>query len=427
MNQLNNFSASKKAILAAAFVFGTLFVFGFVIAQNNSNESGFDDVSVNSAQALGATLSGNNEVPPTNSTAVGTAKITFTDGILEVNGSFEGLSSDLATVGNSSAHIHQGASGENGPVILPLDVSSDDLRNGTFYLREELTFDQMERLRNGAYINIHTENFPNGEIRGQIIQLDSVNNTTSDKDKSNQTNTSKDINLTGTNFNFALSTASYGHGWALGTDNGHSYLIELAWLQEISNSTNDIDRDSNLSMTNQTISGFGTRGLLMIERDNIGVLRYELIANNTAASPDTLMFNVHEFGEESNLGTLALMKIPHTDFSFWSGVLRLDEGGVAGVYHVEVGTKSRNVTNVSEVRELINLVNGFSVDKVINSTQDLFSRASLGESGMSDQDNNFDEAANDAEGMIKETNFTSDNITEDNQINSSVNVTVNYS
>ncbi|HLN34670.1 MAG TPA: CHRD domain-containing protein [Nitrososphaeraceae archaeon] len=91
-----------------------------------------------------------------------------------------------------SSHIHIGAFGENGDVIATLFNSSSPtgLINGTLTQGTITTSDlegpfagkslqdviaQIKQLK--AYINVHTVNYPNGEIRGQIANATAINAT----------------------------------------------------------------------------------------------------------------------------------------------------------------------------------------------------------------------------------------------------------
>ena len=70
-------------------------------------------------------------------------------------------------VAATAAHIHTGAAGKNGPVIVPMTKSGD---NGfTFAPGAKLSEDQMKAFKAGdLYINVHSAANPGGEIRGQL-------------------------------------------------------------------------------------------------------------------------------------------------------------------------------------------------------------------------------------------------------------------
>ncbi|CAN5747402.1 hypothetical protein BH24DEI2_BH24DEI2_21800 [soil metagenome] len=119
---------------------------------------------------LTATLSGSQQVPPNDSEASGEVNATLDGTTLTIEGSFEGLSSDLMEVDGTPAHIHQAPAGENGPVILPLEVeANEDDRSGTLSGTFELTDEQLAAYEAGnLYVNIHTQDYPDGEIRAQL-------------------------------------------------------------------------------------------------------------------------------------------------------------------------------------------------------------------------------------------------------------------
>jgi hypothetical protein len=67
----------------------------------------------------------------------------------------------------TSAHIHQGGLNSDGPVILPLNKTSET----TFSVppNARLTEEQYARFREGnLYVNVHSEPYPSGEIRAQL-------------------------------------------------------------------------------------------------------------------------------------------------------------------------------------------------------------------------------------------------------------------
>jgi hypothetical protein len=118
-------------------------------------------------------LQGTNEVPPTSSSATGTATATLDGDDLTVTGSFSGLSSALHEVSGSAAHVHQAAAGQNGDIVFNLDVTPGaDSRSGTFSGKKTLNDTQKTAFKDGLfYVNIHSENFPMGEIRGQFSNV----------------------------------------------------------------------------------------------------------------------------------------------------------------------------------------------------------------------------------------------------------------
>lgn len=121
-----------------------------------------------------ATLTGRNQSNPVPTLAHGQVETTLAGSMLTVSGSFEGLSANLATELAGGAHVHLGMAGRNGGIELILNINvNEDRRSGTFESEEntfELTAAQIEALRaRGLYINIHSEAYLSGEIRGQLL------------------------------------------------------------------------------------------------------------------------------------------------------------------------------------------------------------------------------------------------------------------
>jgi len=113
------------------------------------------------------TYSGLNEVPPNASTATGTVIGTYnsTTNRIFYTINFSGLSANA-----SGAHFHGPAvPGTNAPVLVPF-ANFPATTSGTYSGSAVLT-DAWETqfLSNLWYANIHTANFPGGEIRTQVI------------------------------------------------------------------------------------------------------------------------------------------------------------------------------------------------------------------------------------------------------------------
>ena len=131
-------------------------------------------------EAFTAELSGENELPPVNTDANGT---------ITIQGSNQSLNyqlelSDMTNV--TAAHIHFGNDDENGKIVVPLLQSNSpsglevETLGGNFTdeaVQGPLTGLPLEQLigfmGNGStYVNVHSSEFPLGEIRGQIEELD---------------------------------------------------------------------------------------------------------------------------------------------------------------------------------------------------------------------------------------------------------------
>ena len=66
------------------------------------------------------------------------------------------------------AHIHVGAAGENGPVVVPLvPPDANGVSSGCTQVSRELAVAIIQEPEN-YYVNVHTSDFPNGALRGQL-------------------------------------------------------------------------------------------------------------------------------------------------------------------------------------------------------------------------------------------------------------------
>ncbi len=113
-----------------------------------------------------AELSGANEVHAGDPDGSGDAEISFADELARVCWDLN----DLEGLGPiTGAHIHRGAAGTDGPVVLALAQATEGGWRGcssdTSWVQQ--AFD--EGLSN-YYVNVHTAEFPKGAIRGQLRQ-----------------------------------------------------------------------------------------------------------------------------------------------------------------------------------------------------------------------------------------------------------------
>jgi hypothetical protein len=106
-------------------------------------------------------LTGASEVPPSVTTAAGSGTVTIRPD--------HTVSAIIAVAGMTAtaAHIHEGAAGTSGPVIVPLTKTSDN----TFAAPDgaKLTDSQYASYKAGnLYVNVHSAKYPGGEIRAQL-------------------------------------------------------------------------------------------------------------------------------------------------------------------------------------------------------------------------------------------------------------------
>lgn len=114
-----------------------------------------------SAVDVNVALNGGQEVPAVMTGATGSGTITVGDD-LSVSGSVK-----TAGIAGTAAHIHMAATGQNGPVALPLAKGGEG--EWVVPAGSKLTEAQLAAFKAGnLYFNIHSEANKAGEIRGQI-------------------------------------------------------------------------------------------------------------------------------------------------------------------------------------------------------------------------------------------------------------------
>lgn len=114
-----------------------------------------------------ATLSGTDQVPAVTTGGTGRVTATLSGQSLTLRGTFSGLSG-----APTEAHIHEGAPGTDGPVVFPLTLRTVTMNSGSLEQTIQLSGAQVATLTsNGYYVNVHTAEHPDGEIRGQLERL----------------------------------------------------------------------------------------------------------------------------------------------------------------------------------------------------------------------------------------------------------------
>ena len=175
-----------STLLAAIILTGAaVSVVGIPIAHAQNQTAGTQEPQPAAEQAqqdqeFTANLTGDSEVPPVTTNATGTAEF-------ELNDDGDEMSYDLEVEdieGVLFAHIHQGSDSENGPIVVtlfnatdgPTDEIDGTLESGDFAaedfegpLQGQNMTDLVDAIESGqAYVNVHTEANPPGEVRGTI-------------------------------------------------------------------------------------------------------------------------------------------------------------------------------------------------------------------------------------------------------------------
>jgi hypothetical protein len=143
-------------------------------------------LSAAQAQAQTITLTdqlhGGNEVPGVVTGSVGTSTVTWNT--TTRSGTYR-VDVYNMPVGTTAAHIHVGADGVGGPVVVNLTVPTGGISNdfgltGTFSCSDVVpraaqginSCEDFEQalLLNNTYVNVHSTANPGGEIRGRLIR-----------------------------------------------------------------------------------------------------------------------------------------------------------------------------------------------------------------------------------------------------------------
>lgn len=125
-------------------------------------------LALESSETFSAILEGSQEIPAANTIAKGLASAIYTanTNVLELNILATNLSGPI-----TGFHLHRGAVGSTGPVVQNLE----SFVVGNTVIVKLKAGDYIAALRNGdIYVNIHTEAYPNGEIRGQLTPNDGL-------------------------------------------------------------------------------------------------------------------------------------------------------------------------------------------------------------------------------------------------------------
>ena len=70
----------------------------------------------------------------------------------------------------TAAHIHRGAAGSNGPVVVPFELASSDSASGCAQGVDAALIQEMMTAPAAFYVNVHNSAFPAGALRGQLGQ-----------------------------------------------------------------------------------------------------------------------------------------------------------------------------------------------------------------------------------------------------------------
>ena len=118
-------------------------------------------------RVLHASLTGAAEVPPADPDGVGTARVWVNYGQRRVCWQLNVANITLPAI---AAHIHVGAVGVAGPIVLPLSApDATGVAKGCTSVSRTLAKKLIQHPER-YYVNVHTTDFPGGAIRGQLAK-----------------------------------------------------------------------------------------------------------------------------------------------------------------------------------------------------------------------------------------------------------------
>ncbi|HVL50203.1 MAG TPA: CHRD domain-containing protein [Actinomycetota bacterium] len=115
---------------------------------------------------LNVELAAENEVPQAGDREMsGSGTVRINPGLGEVCPEIEIDKPEATSI--RAAHIHRGPAGSNGPVVVPFESDASGIRDECVTAELSL-LNEIQRDPAGFYVNVHTEQYPDGAIRGQL-------------------------------------------------------------------------------------------------------------------------------------------------------------------------------------------------------------------------------------------------------------------
>jgi hypothetical protein len=123
-----------------------------------------ETIAEETANTYYATLTGAQEVGGGDQDGSGRAEISISDNFGQICWDLN----DISGIGPiTAAHIHVGAAGTNGPPVFTLRPANEGGYKGCAD-GAEWTQDRIQDNPQAFYVNVHTAQYPNGAIRGQL-------------------------------------------------------------------------------------------------------------------------------------------------------------------------------------------------------------------------------------------------------------------
>ncbi|WP_247730922.1 CHRD domain-containing protein [Halovivax limisalsi] len=183
-SRTNDFGVDRRSVLALAGASALGLGSGVASADSHDGDDGSGGLFL-------AAATGGQQTEDVDTEAAGGAAFSLSEDGSEME--YALLVSAIEDV--TQAHIHLGGAGENGPVAVWLypdpEATEPELQEGRFdgvlatgtfteeHLTDAVEGGTMDALLEaieggGAYVNVHTEEYPAGEIRGQLTSAEDV-------------------------------------------------------------------------------------------------------------------------------------------------------------------------------------------------------------------------------------------------------------
>lgn len=142
----------KTVVIIVTLVVGALIAGGSALAAKTSV-----------SKTITGPMTGAQEVPKGSPTGKGTARITLdsTKGQICFKLTWSKIKAPVA------AHIHKGAKGTSGPIVVPLFTKAPAKHAGCVKASSQ-QITAIIKKPTGYYVNVHTSDYPDGAIRGQL-------------------------------------------------------------------------------------------------------------------------------------------------------------------------------------------------------------------------------------------------------------------
>ena len=167
---LQNFLMSKNKTLSLVIIIAVLLSMMFISTANLN-------LIYAQNERFKAKLKGENEIPPVVTSAAGSGKFRVKNDTITSNVNITGITNV------TGAHIHAGIKGQNGDAVVDLLISGKQFKtDGGVIIKGVIADSDLQGSMVGktlqdlmkamkyktVYVDVHTKNHPDGEIRGQI-------------------------------------------------------------------------------------------------------------------------------------------------------------------------------------------------------------------------------------------------------------------